>query len=155
MLATCSLLVYINYILLFQSGRIIIIPRISQLRQTRVDPSCSIQPGPSTSQPIQKVRQSRATRPRCTDVPWVTTSADQSTFWESDSFNFKCRGRQLTRSQQVQPWRRVGLGYVVVQPSPELLPNAGGISTEVCQDIVTQHPPPPVCSVFAFPYHRL
>ena len=40
----------------------------------------------------QKVRQSRATQPRCTDVPdWVTASA----FWDRDSFNFKCHGRHL------------------------------------------------------------
>ena len=34
----------------------------------------------------QKVRQSRATQPRCTDVSdWMTTSAVQPTFWDSDS----------------------------------------------------------------------
>ena len=37
----------------------------------------------------QKVRQSRATQLRCTDVPdWATTYAMQPTFWDSDSFNF-------------------------------------------------------------------
>ena len=58
----------------------------------------------------QKVCQSRATRPKCTDVPdWVTTSAMQPTFWDSDSFNFKCHGRQ--------PWRRVGLGGLSCNPA--------------------------------------
>ena len=48
----------------------------------------------------QKVRQSRATQPRCTDVPdWVTASAVQPTLWDSDSFNVKvglgrCRATQ-------------------------------------------------------------
>ena len=35
-------------------------------------------------------------------------SAVQSTFWDSDSLNLKCRGCQLA-PQQLQPWRRVGL----------------------------------------------
>ena len=63
-----------------------------------------VRPGPGW----QKVRQSRATHPRSTDVPdWVTTSAVHPTFCDSDSVHFrvKCHGRQ-----QVQPWRRVGLG---------------------------------------------
>ena len=53
-----------------------------------------------------------------TDVPdWVTTPAVQDTFWDSDSFNVKCYGRQLAPS-------RCNLGGgsvwdVVVQPSPE------------------------------------
>ena len=60
----------------------------------------------------QKARQSRATaQPRCTDVPsWVITSAVQPTFCDSDRFKRTCRGRQLAGTQQVQPWRRVGLG---------------------------------------------
>ena len=44
----------------------------------------------------QKVRQSRATQPRCTDVQiWVTNSAVEPNFWDSDSFHLKCHGRQL------------------------------------------------------------
>ena len=65
----------------------------------------------------QKVRQSRATQPRCTDVPdWVTTSAVQPTFWDSDSFHFKCHGRHLAPNRC-----NVGGGSVwdvVVQPGP-------------------------------------
>ena len=58
----------------------------------------------------QKVRHYRATQPRSTDVPdWMTTSAVQPTFWESDIFRLKCRGL-LFGTQQVQPWRRVDLG---------------------------------------------
>ena len=39
----------------------------------------------------QKVRQSLAPQPRYIDVPeWVTTSAVQPTFWDSDRFNFEC-----------------------------------------------------------------
>ena len=66
----------------------------------------------------QKVRQSRATQPRCTDVPdWVTTSTLQSAFWDHDSFNCKCHGRQLAQN-------RCNLGGgtvydIVMQPSPE------------------------------------
>ena len=44
----------------------------------------------------QKVCQSCATQLRCTDVPdWVTISAVQPTFWDSDSFNFKWHGHKL------------------------------------------------------------
>ena len=88
-------------------------------------------PGPgftTTSQPIyllprwQKVLQYRATQRICTDVPdWVATSAvQQPTFSDSDSFNFKCHGRQLAPN-------RCNLGGgrsvwdVVEQPSPGLL----------------------------------
>ena len=47
---------------------------------------------------------------------WVTTSAVQPTFWDSDSFNFKCHGRKLAPN-------RCSLGGgsawdVVLQPSP-------------------------------------
>ena len=65
----------------------------------------------------QNVRRSRATQPRCTEVPdWVTTSAEQPTFWDSDSFNCQCHGRQLAPN-------RCSLGEgsvwdVVVQRSP-------------------------------------
>ena len=76
----------------------------------------------TTSQPIycldgRKSANSRATQARCTDVPhWVTTSAVQPTFWDSDSFDIKCYGRQLAPS-------RCNLGRgsgwdVVAQPSP-------------------------------------
>ena len=65
----------------------------------------------------QKVHQFRATRPRRADVPdWVTTSAVQPTFWDSDSFNLKCRGRQLAPKKC-----NLGRGSVwdvVMQPSP-------------------------------------
>ena len=58
----------------------------------------------------QKVHQSRASQPLGTDVPgWVTASAVQATFWDSDSFNAKCHGPSVG-TQQVQPWRRVSLG---------------------------------------------
>ena len=61
----------------------------------------------------QKVRQSRsATQPRGTDdVPdWVPTLLCKPTFWDSESFNFKCHGRQLVAPTMCNPWRRVGLG---------------------------------------------
>ena len=45
----------------------------------------------------QKVRQFRATQPRCTD--WVATFAVQATVWDSDRFNVKCHGRQLAANK--------------------------------------------------------
>ena len=63
--------------------------------------------------------QPRATQPRCTDVPdWVKTSAVQPTFWDSDSFNFKCHGRQLAPNRCNLDGGSVW--DVVVQPSPGL-----------------------------------
>ena len=67
----------------------------------------------------QKVRQSRATQSRCTNVRnWATTSAMQPTSWDSDSCNFKCHGRQLAPNRC-----SLGGGSVwdlVVQPSPDV-----------------------------------
>ena len=66
----------------------------------------------------QKVHQSRVTQPRCADAPdWVTTSAVQPTFWDSDSFNFKCHGRQLAPNRCKLGGRLVW--DIVMQPSPE------------------------------------
>ena len=83
------------------------------------------------------------TQPRCTDVPdWVTTFAVQPTFWDSDSFNFKCHGRQVG-TQEVQPWRRVGLGrcratqprcavaIIMIRLSNKQTADAGRLGTEI------------------------
>ena len=65
----------------------------------------------------QKVSQPRATQPRGTGVPdRVAPSAAQPIFWNSDSFNFKCHGRQLAPNRCNLGGRSVW--DVVVQPSP-------------------------------------
>ena len=63
----------------------------------------------------QKVRQYRASQ---TDVPdWVTVSAVQPTFWDSDSFNLKCHGHQLAPNRYT--FGGGSVWDVVMQPSPE------------------------------------
>ena len=75
----------------------------------------------STSDPMycqgQNVHQSPATQPRRTDVPdWVILLSP--TFWDNDSFNFKCHGRQLASNRC--NLRGGSVWGVVVQPSPGL-----------------------------------
>ena len=61
----------------------------------------------------QQVRQSRATQPRCTDVPhWVTTSALQPHLSPRTVtvLILKCHRRQLAPNRCNLNWRRVGQG---------------------------------------------
>ena len=87
-----------------------------------------------------KVRQSRATQPRCIDVSdCMTTCAVQPNFWDSGSFNVKCHGRQLAPNRCT-----LGGGSVldvVVQPGPacpEQCPQGGATRPSTSRTVSTR-----------------